>query len=133
MIRAIFGLSIVLLVSCGDVVELTPDMRESADRYMTLLDRGQYVEVWNQSSSIFRETVTTEDWVKQVSRLKEPLGKAKTRWQRDVIGQENPANHPPGSYVLINFETGFENDEAVETLVLYQESDTWELAGYFIK
>ena len=126
-------LSLGLLSGCGDVVELTPKLRESADQYLTLLDRSQYAEVWNQSASIFRETVTLEDWIKQISRLKEPLGKAKTRRQRDSIGQQNPLNHPPGDYVLVNFETGFENGDAVETLVLYQEKDSWLLAGYFIK
>ncbi len=126
-------LSFGLLSGCGNVVELTPKMRESADQYLTLLDRSQYAEVWNQSASIFRETVTLEDWIKQISRLKEPLGKAKTRRQRDAIGQHNPLNHPPGKYVLINFETGFENDTALETLVLYREKESWLLAGYFIK
>lgn len=127
------GILLGLFSSCGDVVELTAEKREAADRYLTLLDRGRYAEVWNQSASIFQETVTVEDWISQVSRLKEPLGKAKTRRQRDAIGQQDPLNHPPGDYVLINFETGFENDDVLETLVLYKERGDWLLAGYFLK
>ena len=124
---------LLTLFACGDVVEVTPELREAADGYLTLLDRGQNEEVWHQSAIIFKESVTLDAWLKQAEQLKKRLGKAKTRMQRDAIGQQDPANHPPGEYVMMNFETGFENDEVLETLVLFRQDQKWLLAGYFLK
>ena len=127
-----FG-ALLTLFACGGVVEVTPELREAADGYLTLLDRGQNEEVWHRYATIFKESVTLDAWIKQVEQLKKPLGKAKTRMQRDAIGQQDPTNHPPGEYVMMNFETGFENDEVLETLVLFRQDQKWLLAGYFLK
>ena len=35
-----FGV-LLTLFACGGVVEVTPELREAADGYLTLLDRGQ--------------------------------------------------------------------------------------------
>ena len=52
------------------MVEVTPELREAADGYLTLLDRGQNEEVWHRSAIIFKESVTLDAWIKQVERLK---------------------------------------------------------------
>jgi len=61
---------LLTLFACGDVVEVTPELREAADGYLTLLDRGQNEEVWHQSAIIFKESVTLDAWLKQVEQLK---------------------------------------------------------------
>ena len=129
----LFLLSILFFAGCGETVQLTPEVRKAADKYLTFLDRDEYQAVWLSSASIFKEVVSADAWREQMKASREKLGKAKTRNQRDAISQINPSNHPPGEYILINFDTGFERDEAVETLILYKEEVDWLLAGYFIK
>lgn len=122
-----------LLLGCGSAIELTPEMRVGADKFLTLLDRGNYVGAWESSATIFKNSVTREDWDTQIGRVRGALGKAKTRTQRDAVNQKDPSNHPPGEYVLITFESGFERDDVLETLVLFRQDKEWLLAGYFIK
>ena len=64
-----FGV-LLALFACGDVVEVSPELREAADAYLTLLDRGQNEEVWHRSATIFKESVTLDAWIKQVEQLK---------------------------------------------------------------
>ena len=64
---------LLALSACGNVVEVTPELREAADGYLTLLDRGQNEEVWQRSATIFKESVSLDAWIKQVEQLKKPM------------------------------------------------------------
>ena len=46
-----------------------------------------------------------------------------TRLLTNAISQKDPSNHPPGEYIMLNFDTGFEKDDATETLVLFKEEN----------
>ena len=48
---------LLTLFACGDVVEVTPELREAADGYLTLLDRDQNEEVWHRSATILRKAL----------------------------------------------------------------------------
>ncbi len=108
-------------------------MQDTADRYLTLLDRGQYDEVWRESAAIFQGAVTLEDWQGRMALAHAPLAKIRGRALRSAVKKTNPANSPPGDYVLITFDSRFGTQDVVETLVLFAEGDRWLLAGYFIK
>jgi len=48
---------------------------------------------------------------------------------------KNPPNAPEGEYVVVQYDTNFENKSgAVETVVPNLEKDgKWRVSGYFIK
>tara|TARA_Y100000766_G_scaffold169946_1_gene145956 strand:+ start:1230 stop:1640 length:411 start_codon:yes stop_codon:yes gene_type:complete len=123
----------LLLFGCADSADLTLDIRRAADTSLTLLDRDDYSGAWDASANIFKEAVALEAWISQMEGVRKKFGKARTRTRTNAILQKDPSNHPPGEYIMINFDTGFERDDATETLVLYREEDQWRLAGYFTK
>ena len=123
----------LLLFGCADSADLTLDIRRAADTALTLLDRDNYSEAWDASANIFKEAVAREAWISQMEGVRKKFGKARTRTRTNAILQKDPTNHPPGEYIMINFDTGFERDDATETLVLYREEEQWRLAGYFTK
>ena len=123
----------LLLFGCADSAVLTLDIRRAADTSLTLLDRDDYSGAWDVSANIFKEAVAREAWISQMEGVRKKFGKARTRTRTNAILQKDPTNHPPGEYIMINFDTGFERDDATETLVLYREEDQWRLAGYFTK
>ena len=129
------GLFLILLMlfGCADSADLTLDIRKAADTSLTLLDRDDYSGAWDASANIFKEVVAREAWVSQMEGVRKKFGKARTRTRTNAILQKDPTNHPPGEYIMINFDTGFELDDGTETLVLYREEDQWRLAGYFTK
>ncbi len=130
------------VAACGRTLEMTPAMQRAADRYLTLLDRGQYEEVWHAGADIFQNAVTQPDWLQRMAAVHDPLGKAQARALRNAVSKVDPANSPPGEYVMVTFDTRFASGQAVETLVLYnqaahvggdQQAAQWRLAGYFVK
>ena len=129
------GLSLIflLLFGCADSADLTVDIRTAADNSLTLLDQDDYSGAWDASAKIFKDAVAREAWISQMEGVRKKFGKARTRTRTNAILQKDPTNHPPGEYIMINFDTGFEQDEATETLVLYKEEEQWLLAGYFTK
>ena len=126
-------LPLLWFFGCADSVELSEDIRSAADESLTLLDQDNYLEAWKSSASIFKEVVSLDAWNSQMEGVRKKLGKAKTRTRTNAIVQKDPSNHPPGEYVMLNFDTGFEKDDATETLVLFKEDNQWRLAGYFTK
>ena len=126
-------LPLLWFFGCADSVELSEDIRSAADESLTLLDQDNYLEAWKSSASIFKEVVSRDAWNSQMEGVRKKFGKAKTRTRTNAIVQKDPSNHPPGEYVMLNFDTGFEKDDATETLVLFKEDNQWRLAGYFTK
>ena len=131
-------LSVVLLfmfwiVGCAKSLELTEEIRSAANESLTLLDQDNYLGAWESSASIFREAVSSDAWTIQMEIVRRKFGKANTRRRTGAIAQKDPSNHPPGEYIMLNFDTGFEKDDATETLVLFKEENEWKLAGYFTK
>ena len=118
---------------CVDSVEITEDIRSAANDSLTLLDQDNYLAAWEASASIFREAVSSDAWTSQMKEVRKKFGKAETRLRTNAIAQKDPSNHPPGEYIMLNFDTGFEKDDATETLVLFKEENRWRLAGYFTK
>ena len=126
-------LPLLWFFGCADSVELSEDIRSAADESLTLLDQDNYLGAWKSSASIFKEVVSRDAWNSQMEGVRKKFGKAKTRLRTNAIAQKDPSNHPPGEYIMLNFDTGFEKDDATETLVLFKEENRWRLAGYFTK
>ena len=62
------------------------------------------------------------------------MGSAGARKTRLVQYTRNLPNVPEGEYVVIQYETVFENRAAIETVTPVKEKDgNWRVAGYFIK
>jgi len=126
-------LPLLWFFGCADSVEVSEDIRSAADESLTLLDQDNYLGAWESSASIFKEVVSRDAWNSQMEGVREKFGKAKTRTRTNAIVQKDPSNHPPGEYIMLNFDSGFEKDDATETLVLFKEDNQWRLAGYFTK
>ena len=126
-------LPLLWFFGCADSVELSEDIRSAADESLTLLDQDNFLGAWESSASLFNEVVSRDAWNSQMEGVRKKFGKAKTRTRTNAIVQKDPSNHPPGEYIMLNFDTGFEKDDATETLVLFKEDNQWRLAGYFTK
>ncbi len=66
--------------------------------------------------------------------VREPLGKVITRTLKSAEHRTSLPGAPDGDYVVIRFETAFENKQAaIETVTPMLEKDgSWRVAGYYI-
>ncbi|HSG80807.1 MAG TPA: DUF4019 domain-containing protein, partial [Gemmatimonadota bacterium] len=64
-----------------------------------------------------------------------PLGRVVAREFRASEAVTRPAGVPEGDYLVIRFNTSFQNQPtATETVVMYHGPEgTWKVSGYFIR
>lgn len=133
---------LLVLFACGkeeSSVKGNPEAEkvavEVANRWLVLNDNGQYVEGWDEASELFKKAVEKETWEKQLAAVREPLGKLISR---KVIKKEymtSMPGAPDGEYVVIQYNTNFENKKnAVERVTPMKDKDgEWRVSGYYIK
>ena len=107
----------------------------SAKKWLNLVDGEKYAESWREASELFRNAIRQKQWKQSVQATRKPLGKLVTRKIRAKTYTTSLPGAPDGEYVVIQFETSFENKkEAVETVTPMMDKDgKWRVSGYYIK
>lgn len=99
-------------------------------QWLALVDAGNWAESWAATASSFRQMNTVEVWQSASLEARVPLGRVLSR----SLTSEESIPAPPAGLQLVRFRTSFANrPEAVETLSLTREGQSWRVAGYFIE
>lgn len=115
-----------------DAMELAAQL--TAERWLRLLDAGEYTKAWNQCSQLFRQRVPREKWLESVPVTRKPFGAMKARRTEVASRKTSLPGVPDGDYVTVRFNTTFENKaNAEELMTLVLENGIWRPTGYFIK
>ena len=107
----------------------------AAESWLKLVDAGQFDQSWDDAATVFRTAVTKPDWARMLQGVRTPLGKLISRSLKSSHYTTSVPGAPDGEYVVIRFETSFENKkEAVETVTpSLDKGGMWRVSGYFIK
>jgi hypothetical protein len=107
----------------------------AAGAWLSLVDEGNYAESWNQAAGLFKAAVTREQWQSTVKAVRTPLGKVVARKLKSKQYTKTLPGAPDGEYVVIQYETTFENKKsAVETVTPMLDKDgKWRVSGYYIR
>jgi Protein of unknown function (DUF4019) len=107
----------------------------AAQAWLTRVDGGGYGDSWDESAALFRESIPKVQWQTALDTVRAPLGAMVTRKIRKATYARVLPNAPEGEYVVIEFDTGFENlPRSTETVTSMREKDgSWKVAGYYIK
>jgi hypothetical protein len=108
---------------------------KAARAWLALVDAGEYSKSWDESAEFFKGVVPKSQWETSLKGVRKPLGKLIKRkvWERRYT-RSLPAA-PDGEYVVIKFNTSFENKKkAVETVTpMLDEDGQWRVSGYYIR
>jgi hypothetical protein len=107
----------------------------AAEKWLGLVDQGQYAESWGTASSYFKNAVPEKQWLQSMKGARQPLGKMISRRLKSATFTTSLPGAPDGQYVVIQYATSFENKaSAVETVTPLRDPDKqWRVSGYFIK
>lgn len=107
----------------------------AAEKWAVLVDEGKYVESWREAAENFKNAVKQEQWEQAVQAVRKPLGELVSRKVKNTTYKTSLPGAPDGEYVVIEFETVFENKKtAIETVTSMMDKDgKWRVSGYFIK
>jgi hypothetical protein len=121
---------------------IAPDLKNNtgaadaaAQKWLALIDAGNYSETWKEASAIFRGAVTEPGWENSMNTFRQPLGDLVSRKLKSAQHMTELPGAPDGQYVVMQFEASFANKKsAIETVTFMLEKDgQWNSAGYFIK
>lgn len=108
---------------------------KGAQDWLALIDTGKYSGSWTEAATLFKGAVSKDQWTAQVKSVREPLGKVLKRAVKSNKYSKTLPGAPDGEYVVIQFETSFENKKnAVETVTPMLDRDgIWRVSGYYIR
>ena len=131
-----FGISHAEIKDSSEITTKTTIAQTLAEAVLSEIDNGVYV-LDHRYASTFKGLVTQEQWRDKLTAVRVPLGKVITRGVLSSSYNTILPGAPDGEYVVLQFETQFENKKtAVETVIMVlenKESDEWKLTSYFIK
>lgn len=140
MIDRILCLVIIGLVLCITNATASDTENEkaaiaSAEKWLILADEGKYIESWNEASEYFKQNIKQDQWEQAVQNVRKPLGKLISRKVVSASYKTSLPGAPDGEYVIIVFNTSFENKKSgIETVTPKMEKDgVWRVSGYYIK
>src|SRR5512134_3045938 len=105
----------------------------AAEKWLALLDRGEFGKAWDECAQLFRERVTREQWVDGLPATRKPFGAMRSRKFEIAVYKTTLPGAPDGEDVTARFITTFEKKEAEELLTLALENGVWRTTGYLIK
>jgi hypothetical protein len=133
---------LVLLVTAASTCAIDPASSEAktagetaARAWLALVDAGKYGESWDAAAAVFRSALSRDQWIQALDKVRRPLGKVVSRKLRGAQYATELPNAPKGEYVVIQYDTAFENKTgAVETITPTKDKDgSWRVSGYFIR
>jgi hypothetical protein len=119
----------------ADDKEATGKAQAAARSWLALTDGAKYGQSWEEAASYFKAAITRGDWEKALRGVRSPLGAVLSRKVKSATFTRTLPGAPDGEYVVIRFETQFQNKaSAIETVTPVHEKDgSWRVSGYFIK
>ena len=105
--------------------------RAAAEKWLAILDAGDYGKAWDQTAKAFRERVKREQWVESLPKTRGALGAVKSRSVEVSSFKPSLPGMPDGDYVTVRFSTNFEKkNDAQELVTLVYEDGAWRPLGY---
>jgi hypothetical protein len=140
MVQRIVCLVVVaLILGVGTQVTAESEKEKSAvsaaQKWLSMVDEGKYAESWKEAAEYFRNAVIQDQWEQTLQAVRKPLGKLVSRNVKTQSYTTSLPGAPDGEYVVIQFESSFENKKsAIETVTpMLGEDGNWRVAGYYIK
>ncbi len=140
MRRGILFLAVLGAMLCSAACAAADPEKEmaaisAAENWLGMVDQGKYAESWKAAAEYFKNAVTEEQWKRSLAAARKPLGKLVSRKVKIKSFRTELPAAPDGEYIVIQFETSFENKKtALETVTPMLEKDgTWRVSGYYIR
>jgi Protein of unknown function (DUF4019) len=110
------------------------DAEKAAQDWLELTDAGHFDRSWDEAAQVLRHQVQRPIWAAITSALRSPLGSVISRKVRSAAFTRTLPGEPDGEYVIIEYETRFENKpNAKEFVESARETDSsWKIASYHI-
>lgn len=96
------------------------------------IDTGRYEKLYHEAADEWRNDVTLDESQATFQKLRDKLGKVRTRNLQSVREEQTSTAPIAGHSVVVVYQTFFEHGEGMETFTLLERGDRWYLARYYV-
>ncbi len=117
-----------------DIKEKESAAEAVALHWLQIVDAGNYGQAWEEAAPLLRDAISRDNWRRTMLNFRRSLGTVSSRTFKSVEYKTQLPGVPDGEYVLIQYDTSFENKKSsVETVTPMRDKDgKWKVSGYFI-
>lgn len=110
------------------------ESRAIVDRWLGLVDAGQFLDSWQEMAEHARNEVSKELFAKKLKAAREPLGLLVQRSMKQSAELADLEGAPPGSYIMFEFDSQFSDGTTVtERATTMRDPDgAYRVAGYYL-
>jgi hypothetical protein len=122
-------------VACGinnQRERVPPEVEEVVANIGNNLDQEHYEQIYNDSSDLWKQSVTLEQSNDVFKTLRTKLGKVESRSLHSAAEQQNSGGPLKGHAFILSYETRFERGAGMETFTLIEQNGGWLLARYLV-
>jgi hypothetical protein len=102
----------------------------AAERWLRMIDSGEYAGSWDAAAELVQSTVSQDQWIRAIAAARSAHGAMTSRRLRTASFTRSLPNSPEGAYVVIVYESSFANGSGVETVIPMRDPDgEWRVAG----
>jgi hypothetical protein len=127
--------SALLLSGCKQSVRrsgMPPGAQTVLDASMEDIDAGRYEKLYHEASDEWRNDTTLDESKVTFQKLRERLGKVRTRDLQSVREEQTSTAPIAGHSVIAVYQTSFEQGNGMETFTLVERAGRWYLARYYV-
>jgi len=105
-----------------------------AQKWLSVVDVGNYADSWKEAAAAFRKAVTADQWSAALNASRGSYGKLVSRKLKSAEYRTSLPGAPDGEYVVLQYDSSFEHKKnAVETVTPMKDGGAWRVSGYYIK
>ncbi len=103
----------------------------SAEKWLEYADSRSWERAWAASSDFYRKEMPASHMGNLMYQHRKPFGALKNRKVKNVTYKYLKEGTLPGEYLVVEFDSEFENQKVVEAVITYKEKDNlWRASGY---
>ena len=96
------------------------------------IDAGSFEKLYQESADEWRNQATLDESKAAFQRLRDKLGKVRTRNVQNVREEQTSTAPIAGHSVVVVYQTSFERGDGMETFTLLERGGRWYLARYYV-
>src|SRR4030081_30234 len=96
------------------------------------IDAGRYEKLYHEAADEWRNDTTLDESKATFQRLRDKLGKVRTRDLQNVREEQTSTAPIAGHSVMALYQTYFEQGNGMETFTLLEHGGRWYLARYYV-
>ena len=96
------------------------------------IDAGRYEKLYREAADEWRNDTTLDGSKATFQKLRDRLGKVRTRDLQSVREEQTSTAPIAGHSVIAVYQTSFEQGAGMETFTLVERGGRWYLARYYV-